>query len=70
MLSRRVNLPLSGYHNKDLRALGVCVRALACFCVMEFNRACSPDHRVFMWVCARLGPCVDVRSEEEVPVFV
>lgn len=46
------------------------VRALACYCVMEFNRACSPIHRVFMWVCARPGLCVDVHSEEEVPVFV
>lgn len=48
----------------------VCVCAHACFCAMEFNHACAPDRCVFMWVCACLGRCADVRSEEEVAVFV
>lgn len=41
----------------------VCVCAHACFCVKELRHA---DRCVFMWVCV----IADVRSEEEVAVFV
>lgn len=48
----------------------LCMCAHACFCAVEFNHACARNWCVFTWVCARLCLCADVRSEEEVAVFV